>query len=206
MKLFLAVIGIASVLGAQVNGVAVSVSPFPYLTADDSINYYDGSNNLIYSCVANSNTPGTNTSQPSVVTVSAISNASPASFTATAHGFGDFATHGATMTPTVKVAGLTGNWTPLNGVWKAIITTANAFTIAVDSTSFGAVTGTVAVTTLAPRWNLPVWSIWGAVYTSGNLLFSGWASAPGGAGATNLTAGSTGGNKTCSSRTTYSYQ
>lgn len=198
-RLIALVIGIASALGAQNFGV--TISPFPFVTADDSINYYDGSNNTIYTCVANSNT-----STPSTVTVSAISNASPASFTATAHGFGDFATHGATMTPTVKVAGLTGNWTPLNGVWKATITSANAFTIAVDSTSFGAVTGTVVVTTLAPRWNLRMWSIWGAVYSGNNLLFSGWASEPGGAGTTDLKAGSTGANKICSSRTSYSYQ
>lgn len=184
------------------DGQPVSLSQGPPYISYSAINYYS-SNLLIYRCVARSQQSQT---PPGTVTVSAISNASPASFSATGHGFGDFASHGATMTPTIKVSGLTGNWSPLNGVWKATVTSANAFTVAVDSSGFGAVTGTVVVTTLAPRWNQPIWAIQGFVYSSTDLVFSGWASVPGGAGATSLTGGSTGMNKTCSSRTSYSYQ
>ncbi len=95
-----------------------------------TINYYS-STDLIYTCTAYSTQPKTAT-----ITVSAASNASPVSFTATAHGF-DYPT-ASTNLPTVKITGGTLNWTPINGVWVATVTSANAFTIAVDSTTFGA--------------------------------------------------------------------
>lgn len=107
----------------------------------------------------------------SSVTVSAISNASAAVFTATNHGF-----H-ADASPLVTVSGLTGAWAAANGVWRASYVSANSFSIQFDSTSTGAVTGTVAVTTRAPRLNRPVWIVLRAIDPSSVLYSSeGWNS------------------------------
>lgn len=182
------------------DGVSVNVSRGAPYTAYQTILYYSGAN-VIYACYAPSKT-----SAPSTITVSAASNASPVSFTATAHGFGDYATNGATGTPVVKITGYTGNWAPLNGVWSIITTSANAFTIAIDSSGYGAVTGTAVFTTQSPLWNTPVWSIQAFVYSGANLLFSGWATAHPGAGTAQLYGGTTGPAFTCSSRTSYGYQ
>ncbi len=200
MKKLIGLLAIASVAFSQ-DGAPVVVSIGPPLTAFQSLLYFSGSN-VIYICKAPSRTTKTST-----ITVSAASNASPVSFTATAHGFGDFATLGATSTPVVKITGYTGNWAPVNGVWSIITTSADAFTIAVDTTTFGAVTGTAVFTTMAPLWNQPIWAIQHFVYDgSSNLIFSGWAANNLGAGNSSLVGGSSGLSYKCSTRTTYGYQ
>lgn len=143
----------------------------------------------------------------STVTVSAASNANPVSLTATSHNLGDFTNLGATVNPIIKVTGYTGNWAPLNGVWAATITSASAFTLPVDSTTFGAVTGTPAFTTYNPRLNNPVWSIEHFLYDTNNLFITSvWAGNPPGAGTKDLISSSTGGSFACSSRATLAYQ
>lgn len=197
MKLALAALAAALILHAQEAPVAMSQAPTAI--GYQELYVYSGSN-LTYKCLARS-------SQILVrrVTVSAASNANPVSFTATGHGF-DYQS-GATTTPVVKITGGTGNWVAINGVWVATPTSANAFTIAVDSTSFGALAGTLVVTTLAPSINAAVWSIHKFVYDgSSNLIWSGWGSNPGGLGANALLSGATAQNLVCASRTTYSYQ
>ncbi len=129
----------------------VSISQAPASLGYQVISVYSGTN-LTYKCIARSNQIRSRT-----ITVSAASNANPVSFTATGHGL-DYQS-GATTTPVVKITGGTGNWTVINGVWVATPTSANAFTIAVDSTSLGALTGTLVVTTLAPSISDAVWSI-----------------------------------------------
>jgi len=167
--------------------------------AVEQIAFYSGTN-LQYLCVARSNQALVRT-----VTVSAASNASPVSFTATAHGFNYVST--GSIKPVVKITGATGMWAPINGVWTATPTSANAFTIAIDSTGFGALTGTLVVTTLAPSINALVWSIQQNYYDgSGNWLGAAWAANPGGAAATQLVAGSSAYNLACASRASYSYQ
>lgn len=163
---------------------------------------YTSGGNLIYLCVAKSNQ-----GRISTITVSGASNANPVSFTATAHGMGDYANLGATVTPIVKITGGTGNWTAINGTWTATPTSANAFTIPVDSSAFGALTGTLVVTTLSPIHTNPVWSIFKMTYDgSNNWTGQGWAQRPGGAGATSLNGGSTGTSFRCSERATLAYQ
>ncbi len=183
------------------DGALVNQNPLAPSFGAQKLLYYSGSN-LTYVCAAKSAQLN-----PSTITVSAASNASPASFTATAHGLGDYATFGATSTPTVCITGYTGNWTALNGCFTVTTTSANAFTIAVDSSAFGAVTGTPVFTTLAPRWNQAVWSILKLVYDgSNNLVFQGWAAAPGGAGSSTEAGGSTASKYKCSTRASYGYQ
>src|SRR6185436_799832 len=133
-------------------------------------------------------------------------NANPVSFTST-HGF-DYQS-GATTTPVVKISGATGGWTGINGVWIATPTGSTTFTIPVNSTGFGTYTGQAPTfTTLAPSMTALIWSIEKFVYDgSNNMIWSGWGSNPGGAGATRLVAGQTEvGRLACASRANYSYQ
>ena len=174
-------------------GQPVNQSFGPPPAAYQSIYYYSGTN-LTFVCTAPSRVAET------TITVSGASNANPVSFTATAHGF-EYQS-AAYALPAIKITGGTGNWTVINGVWVATPTSANAFTIPVNSTSLGALTGTLVVTTLAPRINQPVWSLRRALSDgSNNFVFSGWGTKVGGAGATNLVAGSPAMNKRCDERT-----
>ncbi len=188
---------LASLAWAQDQSVNISQAP-PQL-GYERILVYSGSN-LTYMCLARSDQRNART-----VTVSAASNANPVSFTATAHGF-DYQA-GATATPVVKITGATLTWAPINGVWIATPTSANAFTIPVDSTTFGALTGTLVVSTLAPKTTDPVWAIQKLVYDgSNNLIWVGWGTKVPGAGNAPLVAGSSSSNLACASRSTYSYQ
>src|SRR5579872_3336445 len=166
-------------------------------TPTQNIYYYSGSN-LIYSCTALAIQPS------SAITVSAVSNASPASFTATAHGL-DFP-GAATTSPVVSISGGTGAWAAINGSWVATIITANAFTIPVDSTSFGALTVTLVVTTQAPKGTAPVWQVKNYVYSGSNLIFSGTGFAPAGVGSGGSGGPSSVMNQICANRTALSYQ
>jgi|SRR5689334_15104029 len=165
-------------------GVQVNQSQGPAPRAYQIISDYGGGTNLIYTGYADSDQL-----KDQVISVSAASNASPVSFTATSHGF-DYQSL-ATATPAVKITGGTGNWAAINGVWIATPTSANAFTIPVDSTAFGALTGTLVVTTRAPLTSNAVWAISKNVYDAGGkLIWAGWAAAVPGAGTSALTAGS----------------
>lgn len=204
MKSVIAVVAVVAVflllnVAVAQEGSPVNPTAGPPATPYQKIFAYTGTN-LEYICVARSNQQSVST-----ITVSAASNANPVSFTATAHGF-DYQS-AATTTPVVTITGATGNWTPINGTWKATPTSANAFTIAVNSTTFGALTGTLVVTTRAAKTTDARWAIQRFVYDgSNNLIWSGWAANPAGAGSTNTSAGSTGFDFACASRTTYSYQ
>lgn len=194
------------VLGvALLAGTAVAQTPTPLTT----VYFYSGSN-LIYSCTALAVQPRSlpgfsgSTTNSGVITVSAASNANPVSFTATAHGL-DFPS-AATIAPVITISGGTGNWTPINGSFVATITSANAFTIAVDSTSFGALTGTLLVTTAAPKDTEAVWLVKNYVYSGANLIFSGTGYAPAGAGTTSRVGPSNAMNQICANRATLAYQ
>lgn len=157
------------------------------------------SSNLTYTCFARSAIRSART-----ITISAGSAANPVSFTST-HGF-DYQSL-ATTTPIVRISGGTGNWTAVNGVWVATPTASTTFTIAVDSSAFGAVTGTLVGTTYAPSMTAKIWAIEKLVYdASSNLIWFGWGGEAGGVGSTNLSAGASSDNLACASRSTYGYQ
>lgn len=128
-------------------------------TACTQILTYDGSNNLLYACRARSIQPSN-----SILSISAGSNANPVSLTVTGHGFNT------NQLPLVTISGGTGNWAAVNGTWTATITGANTLTVPVNSTSFGAVTGTLILTTYAPRTTQSVWSVMKLVYDGSNNL------------------------------------
>lgn len=175
----------------------------------ETIYYYSGSN-LIYSCTALAVQPralpgfaGSSTNS-GAITVSAASNANPVSFTATGHGL-DFPS-AATVAPVITISGATSAWAGINGSWTATITSANAFTIAVDSTAFGALAGTLVVTTAAPKNTEAVWLVKNYVYSGANLIFSGTGYAAPGAGTTARVGPSNAMNQICANRATLSYQ
>lgn len=187
------------------DGQQVNISQSPPYKAYSTITYYTGTNATI-TCQAPSWISPNKATQ--TVTVSTVSNANPGSFTATAHGFGDYASHGATITPVVIITGATGGWTGINGVWKATVTSANAFTIPVDTSGFGSFSGqSITVKTTAPRWNTAVWSIFQQFYDgSNNAITLAYASSPAGAGSTTEVGGTPAQTLTCSLRATLSYQ
>lgn len=186
-----------SLTAQQAPPVNQSIGSPPF--AVQSIYDYAGGANLVYVGSAMSDQ-----GRDQIMTVSAASNANPVSFTATAHGF-DYQS-AATTTPVVCISGATLNWTPINGCFAATPTSANAFTIAVDSTTFGALTGTLVVTTRAPLTTSPVWAISKNVYTGTTIIWSGWAALPSGAGVGPSSAGSTANRYIWDNRTTLAYQ
>lgn len=198
LKWLAAAVGLFNPMFAQ--EPAVTISQSPSAQGYQTLIFPDGNNNTQYICYAKSRSAETS------VAVTAASNANPVSFTATAHGF-DYRSV-ATTSPTIRISGATGNWAPVNGVWAATITGANTLTIAVDSSGFGSFAGQVlTVTTLAPRTNFAVWAVRKFAYDANQIMiWSGWASAPAGAGSTATTAGGTPQNKVCDSRASYSYQ
>lgn len=189
--------------GKDTEGQLVNQSSGAAKSAIQVVVFYNASSQPEYLCYAWSQQPSYST-----ITVTAATNANPVVFTATAHGFGDFATHGAAPFPVIKITGATGNWAGINGVWKATPTSADAFSIPVDSTTFGTYgTAGIAFTTKAPRLSQSVWSIERKFYNAGGLFaFSLNAANPGGAAATSLVSGTTGYEFACSSRTSYAYQ
>jgi hypothetical protein len=70
--------------------------------------------------------------------VTAATNATAAVLTSTGHSL--FPGQTANLT----FSGFTGNWTPLNGAQTVTVIDANTFSVAINSTTFGALTGTPA--------------------------------------------------------------
>lgn len=130
----------------------------PNHTACTQLFTYDGSGNALYMCKARS-------VQPTVsrLSISAATNANPVVFTSTAHGFSTL------QLPLVTISGGTGNWTAVNGTFTATIIDANTFSIAVNSTSLGALAGTVVLDTTAPRTTSSIWSVAKFTYTGTNM-------------------------------------
>lgn len=184
--------------------MAQSDSPTSTLSLGDANvayqNIYDpaGGTSTVYHCKARSIQ-----NVQTLPTISAATNASPAVLTITAHAF-DFQTV-ATTKPIITITGGTGNWAAINGTWTFTPTSANAGSIPVDSTTFGALTGTFVVTTRAPRTTGLYWSIIHTVTDgSGNTVWTGWAADP--TRPNTSVGGSPSYSFACASRTLYSYQ
>ena len=159
-------------LWAQADSPVATISQGAANDGYQSIFVY-ASNNLTYLCKARS----TQNVLQTLPTISAATNANPAALTITAHGL-DYQSL-ATSTPVITITGGTGNWVAINGTFIATPTGANTVTIPVDSTAFGALTGTFVVTTRAPRTTGLYWSITHYAYdASNNLIWIGWAVDP----------------------------
>lgn len=102
----------------------------------------------------------------STSSVSSATAANPAVFTVSAdHGF--YVTDWPTR-PRVKMTGATGNWAGLSAPqadWILVPLSTTTFTLKTtagvdfDGTGFGALTGTVVMSSNAPRMTAPVWAI-----------------------------------------------
>lgn len=129
----------------------------------------NGSNQTTAVCSARSVvTSGTRAATS--VAISAVSKAAAAVATSVGHGFDT------NSRPKVTISGATGTgWTGINGTFTATIIDADTFSIAVDSTGFGTLAGTVIFTTTAPRKTMAEWAIEQFAYDgSGNFVWRGW--------------------------------
>lgn len=164
MKTLAITLLLAAIAAAQ-SGTPVRPTDDPSPNAIQKVLVVSGTNT-----VAVCSSPSTLSSRSGrIVSISAASNANPVSLTSTSHGFDS------NSLPTITISGGTGNWTAVNGTWVATITSANAFTIPVDSTSLGALTGTLVFTTTAPRKTVAEWSVQKIAYDgSNNPIWIGW--------------------------------
>lgn len=151
-------------------GQPVQVSPQAYQRPVAVLQYYDGSNRLEYLCRCYSQTTRT------TFTVSSATNAATAVFTtATAHGL--FVTSWNNRVK-VTVSGGTGNWAAANSTWILVPVSGTTFSLyypsngaALDSSGFGALTGTIVISTDAPRTNQNYWHVLKLSYDgSGNTI------------------------------------
>jgi hypothetical protein len=181
MKLYvslLILVCLSAALFAQEGTRVVNTDGPPF---DRYTKIYSTVGNTLYVCWAKATAPVTS------VAFTSISAANPAVFASSGHGF-DLNTN-----PTVTISGGTGSWAAINGTRSVTVIDANSFSIAVDTTGFGAVTGTVVVTTGAPRLQNKIWQVRKIVSdVSGNPVADMWAVG--------------GYDNACSNRTTLSYQ
>lgn len=121
------------------------------------------------------------------MSVSTVTPGSPTVVTlASAHAFETF------TNPTVTLSGATGASAVLNGTYVATIVDSTTVSLALDSSALSSVTGTITMSTNAPRLNQPVWAIQKAVTTSSGDLALLWSLS--------------GFNAVCADRATLSYQ
>jgi hypothetical protein len=110
--------------------------------------FFSPSSTVQYACFYKTSTAPTST-----ITVTGVSNANPAVVTATAHGIHpDF-------NPEVIVTGGTGAWVAFNGTHRVTVINANSFSIPVNTTSLGAVAGTLVFTTKVPLTSQKGWLV-----------------------------------------------
>jgi len=169
---------LGSVIGLKAqDGAAVNLSQGPPYVGYQKLFFYSGTN-VEYICYSK------NVVNQSTITVTAATAAGPGVFTATGHGFE------LGSAPRVNVSGGTGNWAPANGVWILSPIDADTFTLRdptsgtqLDTTGFGAVTGTIRVSTSAPRSTHNIWNIQKFRYDGSNNV-TGIFWAVGGTGGT----------------------
>jgi hypothetical protein len=151
------------------NGQPVRVNDDPSSDAVTKVFILTGSNTTAI-CFAMSSVGNRADRQ---VSISAATNANPVVFTSTGHGFS------ISSRPAISIKGATGSWTPVNTANNKTVTAtiidANTFSIPVDSTAFGALTGTLTFGTSAPRTTVAEWAVQKIAYDgSNNPIWSGW--------------------------------
>lgn len=128
--------------------------PNPYQKGFSTIEFFDGSNRLEYLCQAYS------AQRPFQLTVASATNQSTGQFTTASHGM---YVANWPYKPKVTISGGTGNWTAANKSWILIPISTTQFTLVslagvpFDTTSLGAVTGTLVVVISTPRTNANHW-------------------------------------------------
>lgn len=147
------------------DGATVIIGKGPQNYPYQRIYGYSGSN-LVYICKARA---VSNSRASTSISITAATNANPVVLTSVGHGF-----H-ANSRPSITISGGTGNWTAINGTFAATILSADTFSIAVNSTSIGALAGTIKFTTTAPRTTVAEWEVEVFAYDgSGNMIWGGY--------------------------------
>jgi hypothetical protein len=78
--------------------------------------------------------------------------------------------------PQVTIKGATLTWAGLNGTFKVTVLDSTSFSVPFNSSALGAVTGTVVMTTTAPRTSSPIWAVTKITTDAvGNPLSDLWA-------------------------------
>lgn len=127
---------------------------------------------LIYTC--KSQADSTARMDRTGVAISAISKATAAIITSTAHGLA------LNSRPGIRISGATGTgWTGINTTptqtATATVIDADTFSVAVDSTGFGTLGGSPVFVTSAPRSTYPEWAVQKFAYDLGqNLIGVFW--------------------------------
>lgn len=142
---------------------SVLVEDLPPNTAVQMLMAYTGSN-LTHVCIARS----VNKDRVyRTVAIASATNANPVVFTISGgHGF-DLSTR-----PKVVISGGTGNWAAANVEATATIISSTTFSIPINSSAFGAVAGSLAFGTTAPRTTVQEWSVKRMTYDGSNNLTS----------------------------------
>lgn len=79
--------------------------------------------------------------------------------------------------PLITISGGAGQWVVANATWTATPINSTTFSVPLDSTLIGALTGTVVFTTRAPLLTMPVWSVakytWSGSIPTGSFWYNG---------------------------------
>jgi hypothetical protein len=127
----------------------------------------DGSGNVISVCTSQS-IDNTGIRARTKVSISAATNANPVVFTSTGNGFT------LNTRPNITISGATVGWVTVNSTFVATVIDANTFSIPIDSTAFGALSGTLVFTTTAPRQTVAEWSVVRYFFSGTNILSRVW--------------------------------
>jgi len=188
MRYAIAVLLVCAACFAQENtkGQVVTINPGPPAQGVSALNFYDGSNSLIYRCQAVSIQPRyTWTVAASTLTNVVVSSNTGTVTTASAHGL--------QVGNSITLSG--SSTSALNGTYKiATVGSTTTFTITTAAVSDATYTTGLVMTTTAPRSTAAIWSIRAYTYSGTNLTNEQWAN------------GSTAMNQICDNRTTISYQ
>jgi hypothetical protein len=162
--------GLAAVclFAQQPSATDVNINDGPTRNAYQKVIGYDAAGNTTYRCWSlSSDTNGARTRRG--VSISAASNANPVVFTSVGHGFD------LNSRPIVTISGGTNNWTAVNGLRTATVIDADTFSVAVNSSALGAVSGSLVFRTTAPRLNQDEWAVNVFRYdASGQAVWEGW--------------------------------
>ncbi len=148
------------------NGQPVRIQDDPSTDAVQTVAVLSGSNTIAL-CYALSSDFNRVARQ---VAISAVSKAAAAVITSVGHGLDT------NSRPSVTISGATGTgWSAINGTFTATVIDADTFSIAVNSSGFGTLGGTVVFTTSAPRTVVAEWAVKKLAYNgSGIFVWSGW--------------------------------
>lgn len=188
MKFLITLLLVCGAVYAQDNtkGQTVTLTSGPPAQGITALNYYDGSNNLIYRCQAVSR-QATYTWSVAATTLTSIVDSSNTSTVTTA------AAHGLQVGNQVTVAGASAS--ALNRSYAiATVPNTTTFTITTSGVADATYTTGVSVTTTAPRSTVAIWSIRAYLYSGANITAEQWAN------------GSTAMNQICDNRASISYQ